>query len=247
MLVGVAAVWAAFGPEPADAQPVTLAAPAPGDVRPDYLPDGEPVFVVGHPDGSVQVVSAFSTHAPQFLHKLVWWCPSARGFEDPFHGARWDEYGVYMFGPALGSLPSYTPAGSTDATVTVGTQLEVPGPDAPAHGPQSDERDWCTDLDASIYHTFEDWEVWESPSAAVDAAPDGWILIEGAISTDGGRVLLCSLAGCGDSAVVATVTAPPPETDPSTFGQGPRFIARARDGALVDLTQVVSLLPDAGG
>ena len=105
VLVGIAVAWAALAFEARESS--TLAAPNPGIVRPDYLADGEPVFVIGHEDGSVQVVSAFSTHAPQNLHKLAWWCRSARGFEDPFHGARWDEYGIYLFGPALGSLPSY--------------------------------------------------------------------------------------------------------------------------------------------
>ena len=163
-VIGVGAAWAAFNREPSE--PVTLAAPAPGEVRPDYLPDGEPVFVVGHEDGSVQAISAFSSHAPQGLLKLVWWCPSARGFEDPFHGARWNANGAYIFGPALGGLPSWevTP---TDNTLTLGDLQEPPPDEAPPIGDVPDERAWCVGPDEATYHTFDDWQVWDSPSAVV--------------------------------------------------------------------------------
>ncbi len=66
----VAAViaWQAFQPFRAAtrtlAGPAVLAVPPRGDVAPDFLPDGRPVFVVHHDDGTVSVVDAFSSHHP---------------------------------------------------------------------------------------------------------------------------------------------------------------------------------------
>src|SRR5688500_20290993 len=44
--------------------PFSLGRPNAGEVRPDYLADGTPVWVVGHQDGTVDVLSGFDTHVP---------------------------------------------------------------------------------------------------------------------------------------------------------------------------------------
>jgi hypothetical protein len=202
------------------------------------------VWVIGHQDGSVDVLSGFDTHVPFNLGKLLWWCPTARGLEDVSHGSRWEEYGVRIGGPA--------PAGLTLWEVTVqssrvflGQPRPAPPRDAPVFGPPEHERDWCLPAeDPVLFHTFDGWEVWDSPTAAIEAAPDDWILLEGQLVADRaeGRVLLCGVAGCDDSVVAANVDMPPANMDPRVGPLGgPRFIAHVRDGTLVDVTRVVFL------
>ena len=98
-----------------------LARPARGEVVAAALPDGAPVFVVGHRDGDVSVLSAIDTH----LQKLAVFCPDSRTFVEPGPVSRWDEYGRYLFGPAPGGLAPY--AVSLDGgTVRVGRRLPPP-------------------------------------------------------------------------------------------------------------------------
>ena len=96
--VVVAVVWAFQRPDPF--VEVGLSRPAPGEARADYLPDGTPVWVMGHDDGTVSVLSGFDTHTPLNLNKLNWWCRTSDAIENPAHGSKWDEYGVKIDGPA---------------------------------------------------------------------------------------------------------------------------------------------------
>ena len=216
----------------------TVRRPAPGEVRPDYLSDGTPVWVIGHEDGSVDVLSGFDTHRPYNIGKVLWWCPSARGFENPEHGSRYDEFGLRIGGPAPTGLPAYEIEVS-GSRVAVGDLQGAPPPDARHAGPAELEREWCTDPgDAVVFHTFDGWRIWDSPTEAVAAAPEGWILLSGGLAIVDGQVALCALSGCGDSVQAANVPEPDRggETGP-LFGA--RFIARVRDGALTDLTRVL--------
>ena len=224
--------------------PFSLGRPNAGEVRPDYLADGTPVWVIGHQDGTVDVLSAFDTHVPFNLGKMLWWCPSAHALDNPNHGSKWDEYGIRLGGPAPTGLPSWEVA-VRSSRVFLGELREAPPMGTPHHGPPEHERTWCVaPADPVVFHTFEDWQLWDSPTAAVEAAPDGWILLDGtlAIAPDGARVLLCSPTGCADSVVATNVEVPPPDMDPQ-FGPlgGSRFIGRVRDGALTDVTSVVFL------
>ncbi|HYI67824.1 MAG TPA: hypothetical protein VEW95_12955 [Candidatus Limnocylindrales bacterium] len=219
-----------------------LRRPNAGQVRADYLPDGTPVWVIAHLDGSVDVLSAFDTHVPFHLGKLLWWCPTARGLDNPHHGSRWDEYGVRIGGPAPAGLSSWE-VDVRSSRVFPGAPRPAPPRDAPVSGPPEHERDWCVPAeDQLVFHTFDGWKVWDSPTAAVEGAPEDWALLEGELVADRGegRVRLCGLAGCVDSAVAANVELPPPGMDPR-FGPlgGTRFIAHVRDGMLVDVTRVV--------
>lgn len=83
-----------------------VSAPAEPGVVFGRLRDGTRVYVVRHDDGTVTVVDAVSTHRTGTVGKQVGWCPGF-GFEDPAHGSRWDERGVYVFGPAPSDLPYY--------------------------------------------------------------------------------------------------------------------------------------------
>ena len=224
--------------------PSSLRRPTAGEVRPDYLADGTPVWVIGHQDGTVDVLSGFDTHVPFNLGKMLWWCPSARALENPHHGSKWDEYGVRLGGPAPTGLPSWEVA-VRSSRVFLGEPRAGPPMGTRHHGPPEQERIWCVAAeDPVIFHTFEGWQLWDSPTAAVESAPHGWILLDGtlAIAPDGARVLLCSPTGCADSVAATNVEVPPPDMDPQ-FGplRGSRFIARVRDGALTDVTSVVFL------
>ena len=223
---------------------VSLLRPDAGQVRADYLADGTPVWVIGHLDGSVDVLSGFDTHVPFFLGKMLWWCPSARALENPNHGSRWDEYGVRLGGPAPAGLASWEVTVQS-SRVFLGSQRAAPSLDTPPSGPEEFEREWClAPGDPVVFHTFEDWEVWASPADAVEAAPDGWILLAGELVADRAEALvrLCGLAGCADSVVASNVEMPPPDMDPRVGPLGgSRFIARVRDGTLVNITRVVFL------
>jgi hypothetical protein len=83
----------------------TLRIPPLGRARATQLPDGTPVWIVHHNDGTATVVSAVSTHAPNGLHQLAAWCPSGRNFEDGMYGSTWDERGDRIGGPAPTGLP----------------------------------------------------------------------------------------------------------------------------------------------
>jgi hypothetical protein len=244
VVIGIVVVGANLLREPEPDTGFSLARPPAGQTRADYLADGTPVWVIGHQDGTVDVLSGFDTHVPFNLGKLLWWCPTARGLENPNHGSRWDEYGVKIGGPAPAGLASWE-VDVQSSRVFLGAPRPAPPRDARVFGPPESERDWCLPAeDPVVFHTFDGWEVWDSPIAAVESAPDGWILLEGELIADRteGQVRLCGLAGCDDSAVAANVDMPPPDMDPR-FGPlgGARFIARVIDGTLVDVTRVVFL------
>lgn len=218
--------------------PFSLQRPAAGEARPDYLADGMPIWVIGHEGGSVDILSGFDTHVPAGVHKLLWWCPGSRTLDDPRHGSRWDEYGVKLDGPAPAGLGSWV-VSLQGSRVFVGESHPPPPLGAPNDG-RPDEH--CTNEDQPIIHAFTGWQVWDSPTDAVEASPAGWILIDGGLAPQrDGTVMLCSLAGCGDAVVADGVQAPTPEVLALDPWPDTRYLARVRDGRLVDLTQIVRL------
>lgn len=224
------------------AEPIALARPTPGEVRPDLLPDGTPVWVVGHGDGSADVLLGFDPHTPFGLGKLLWWCEPAAAFDNPHHGSKWDEYGIKIGGPTPTGLRSYDLRVDGDRLV-LGPLRNAPPTTVRASGPPEHERQWCFGNDAPVsYHRFEGWRLWDSPAEAVAAAPEGWILLEGELATDhiDGRVHLCASAGCEDRVPAANVEVPPPDLEFGPLGAG-RFIAQVHDGQFVGVTRVVWL------
>jgi hypothetical protein len=220
-----------------------LELPAPGEIRPDYLADGTPVWVARHDDGAVDVLSGFDTHRPSNVGKILWWCAQSEALENPEHGSTYDEYGFRIGGPAPTGLPAYatTVEGSH---VVVGEPQAAPPPDAPHTGPEEVDRGRCLGPDHErIWHTFEDWHAWNSPTAAVQAAPEGWILLEAQLALRDGSIAVCALDGCADSVVAANVD---PTNAEREFGPlfGDRFIAQVQDGALIGVTRVMP--SDAG-
>jgi hypothetical protein len=222
--------------------PIVLARPAPGEARPDHLPDGTPVWVMGHDDGSADVLLGFDPHRPFGLGKMMWWCEAARALDNPHHGSKWDEYGVRIGGPAPEGLRSYDVRVERDRLL-LGELRDAPPYGARATGPPESDRQWCRGEDGAVtYHRFEGWRVWDSPAAAVAADPEGWILLDGQLLADPeqGVVLLCAPAGCEDRAIAANVEVPPPDLEFGPLVAG-RFIAQVDGGRLVGVSQVIVL------
>ena len=223
--------------------PVVLDRPGLGEAVPDYLPDGTPIWLIGHDDGSVSALSAFDTHVPFGLGKLTWWCRSAHALDNPHHGSKWDEYGAKLGGPAPAALPSWEVA-VQGGRLVLGASRPGPPLGTPVSGPPEHERAWCVGPDADVeVHRFEGWRRWDSPTAAVAAEPEGWILLDGLLVADraAGEVRLCAPADCDDSALAANVEVPPPELDPrfGPLSEG-TFIAQVRDGALTNVTRTAA-------
>jgi hypothetical protein len=217
-----------------------LARPQPGEARPDYLSDGTPVWVIGLADGTVNVLLGFDQHRPNNLGKVLWWCPTAEALDNPEHGSKYDPYGHVIEGPAPYGLPAF--GGRVEGGQVVVEQLGPPPPrEVPHVGPPSHERDWCTfPEDEVVYHTFDGWPAWDSPTAAVEAAPEGWILLNGSLAPRGDQAILCSVGGCDDGVVAGNMLGPFRGDEFGPFF-GERFIARVRDGALTDVTRVMPM------
>ena len=226
----------------AQAEPISLARPAPGEVRPDHLPDGTPVWVMGHDDGSADVLLGFDSHTPWGLGKMLWWCETANALDNPHHGSKWDAQGVRIGGPAPEGLRSYELQTAGDRLL-IGGLRTAPPTTVRASGPAEGDRVWCMGDDAPVtFHVFNGWRVWGSPAEAVAEAPEGWILLEGELVADRGpgRVYICAKTGCGDRALAANVELPPPDLEFGPLGAG-RFIAQVHEGALVGVSRVVWL------
>jgi hypothetical protein len=221
--LGAVLVWRVFAPAGTGrtlAGPDVFQVPPRGATTPAFLPDGHPIFVVHHEDGSVSVVDAFSSHHQYGLEDLVAWCPSTREFVEVAHEARFDEFGTWTSaGPAPTGLATFAfevveeDANGDPASVRVGG-IREPSPGGSAHetdpstypafcpeepgGVQSDETTRIgsgnTDQVGSLVtHTIDPDDVWSSPAEAVAAAPDGWFAVEGRllVARDG-FVQLCA-------------------------------------------------------
>jgi hypothetical protein len=239
------AILAVAGPGATGGGGTTLAAPHAGEVRPDYLADGTPVWVLGHDDGTISVLTGFDAHRTS-LRNLLWWCETAEMLESPSLGWMYDEHGAKMFGAAPTGLAAYDVT-LTGEEVRVGGLNAPPGPDTPSHRAMPEDSERCSGLEAPVvYHTFDGWAVWDSPSEALAAKPDDWILLEGSLVVDGGDVYLCALDGCADRALAAGI--PAATDDEIALGHlgGQRFIAQVRDGALVNVTRTIDPLAGPG-
>ncbi|MGH2662053.1 MAG: hypothetical protein ACRDH8_04470 [Actinomycetota bacterium] len=195
--VGIALAFRAFVFVPGQSAPLSTLAgsdlvevPARGEVDATFLADGHPVFVVHHKDDSVSVIDAFSTHRPWSVEELVGWCPSSRTFDEAEHGAKFNEYGEYLAGPASADLAVYgvqpeerrmrvesalvPTTRSEDARV--GFQGEVCGPG-----------------DSLLLHRIPSSAAFDSPEAAVETKPKGWIPLRSVLLVRSGEpTLLCA-------------------------------------------------------
>ena len=238
-----------FAPWRSGVQPVSgsgvLEVPPVGGVVAANLPDGRPVFVVHHEDGTISVVDAFSTHVAYGIGKLVGWCSSSRTFEDPFHGSKWDEFGDYALGPATTGLVTYR------FSVVPGDQNQVQVDGAiPSHPrgfltqPFQPAGPFCQSTSQMVLpDVLRDAS--SSPADVVAAAPVGWVGVRGILLATAGRsARLCArpLTACADAAPVSSVDVTGlisnlrgPETTVAI--EGP-WIAQVRAGVLMHPTRV---------
>lgn len=92
--------------------------------------DGHPVFVVHDEDGDVRVLDAVSPHRWDEFTKVLAWCETADGFEDLWHGSRFDRDGGYLAGPAPTGMAPYD-LERRDGQVILGDRLAAPARSEP--------------------------------------------------------------------------------------------------------------------
>lgn len=163
--------------------------PLPGETEAVFLEDGTPAFVVAHEDGTASVFEAFSTHVPYGLTKLVWWCPTSRWFEDPFHGSKYDELGNWQEGPASSGLANYREVVlgggrlrvRTDSTYVAPIQL---GPGRVAIHPEGIKPagPFCTSAEAALVHEFAEEDL--IPVDELSDSPDGWTAVRATLTLE---------------------------------------------------------------
>jgi hypothetical protein len=251
-------LWRALAPAvntPTLAGPDVLTVPPRGDVAPVFLPDGRPVFVVHHEDGSVSVVDAFSSHRAWGVEELLAWCPSGRNFVEPAHGARFDEYGNYQsIGPAPTGIATFSfdvverdSSGDPISIRPGAMQPPSPAGSEPVTDPERPPLCGFPDggFEELVVHELDSAFIWDSPAAAVAAAPEEWITVRGTmlVSSDGFVQLCAEVVGrqCREGAVVrgldgvglmVNVTSGP---DVTAYEEPGVWLARVRDGVLDDV------------
>ena len=232
------------------------AVPPVGQTAAGFLPDGRPVFVVHHEDGSLSVVDAFSSHRAWGFEEPVEWCPSTRQFVEWAHEAHFDEYGAWeSAGPAPTGLATFAydvvgrDASGDPAAIRVGSMR----PPDPSHSPSETKPSrppFCPVVagrsNEIVTHTIDWDQIWDSPADAVAAAPEGWIAVRGtllvshvdgfvqmcAVVLDGrceGRAFVRGIDGVG---LMVNVLKPYPG---SAYEEPQIWLARVRDGVLDDI------------
>lgn len=253
--VGAVIVLRAFGPfGSADrtlAGPDVLAVPARGEVAPEFLPDGRPIFVVRHEDGTLSVVDAFSSHRAWGFEELVVWCPSTRHFVEWAHEAHFDEYGRYdSAGPAPTGLATFAfevvqrDEAGDPTSIRVGAMQE---PDPGRSPPETDPSrpPFCPPDDRFLTHTIDGSRIFDTPADAVAAEPDGWIAVRGTllVSNEDAFVQLCAevrgerceggaiVRGIDGVGLLVNVLRPYPGTG---YEEPTLWLVRVRDGVVND-------------
>jgi hypothetical protein len=214
--------------------------PARGETAPDFLADGHPVFVVHHEDGTVGVVDAFSTHRPWGVEELVGWCPSSRTFDEPEHGAKFNEYGQYVAGPGAADLARYE-VERMGNRVWVGSVIV---PTTRSEDPQVGFQGELCEGASLTLHQIPRSALFASPAQAVQTAPEGWIALRGALLVRRGEsALLCTTVEDGSCTSPAVVEAIDSEEwldflDRSQVTIDSEWIARVEGDHLTSLTRV---------
>lgn len=216
--------------------------PARGETAPAFLTDGHPVFVVHREDGTVGVIDAFSTHRPWGVEELVGWCPSSRTFDEPQHGAKFNEFGQYLDGPAAADLARYEVDRMGDRARVGPAVVPTTRSEAPRIGVQGPLL--CQEGRAPLMlHRIPRSAMFDSPAEAVQARPEGWIGIRGVLLVRaGGSALLCATLQEGSCTSPAMVDGIDSEAWLDFLGEsqvtiGDQWIARVEGERLTSLTR----------
>lgn len=221
-----------------------LAMPERGEVRPDVLSDGTPVFVVGHDDGTVGVLSAVSTHKPFGLAQLLGWCPRMGAFDDGMYSSAFDTHGRKIHGPAPSGLPSFeTRPGHRPGTVLVGAPRAAPSVDVrgtaetPGAQPCSSGPGGQFHADGMVLH--DHWQPRTLPET-LDTSGELVLIADAAIVVRRGEVYACDSDTASDPDACRTVRIrgiDPGIADGAKWAtiRG-EFLARPADGALDEIT-----------
>ena len=236
--------------------------PPRGEVKPAFLSDGHPIFVVHHEDGTVTVVDAFSTHRAFGFEEIVVWCPTTRHLVEWAHEAHWDEYGRWhSAGPAPSGLTTFAfdvtardPKGDA-ATIRVG-EAQEPDPGRSAAVTDPSRPPFCPPDGSYVTHTIDPSDIYGSPEAAVAAAPAGWVAVRGTLHVDDLDAFTQLCAEVADGACVDGVPVRGLDTvrflleiirkHPGTGYEEPQvWLVRVRDG-VIDDPAIAGFLNGAG-
>ena len=231
------AVAAGCGPD-VDVSPTPLglvAVPSLGETIATQLADGRPVFVVRHDDG--QVFNALSPRATSTgLGILLAWCPDRRVFVDRSSGTAFDEFGSRVVGPPPASMVRLIYSGGVGVeSVVVREGVATEPLQTPGGGDLGPIGPACQQPDSTLtYHQYARADA-IAPAAAVAAAPNGWVLVEGRL--DESLASMCGVdAGCADRAAVGGLS---PAIPPPVGAEPTLFLARVAHGALIEMTVVL--------
>jgi Rieske [2Fe-2S] domain len=212
-----------------------------GETAPAFLADDHPVFVVHHEDGTVSVVDAFSTHRPWGVEELVGWCASSRTLDEPEHGAKFNEYGQYLAGPASADLARYEVERMGNQVRMVSVIVPSTRSENPRVGLQGE---MCEGTGAPLtLHPIPRSAVFAFPAEAVQTGPEGWIALHGALLIRRGEsALLCATVQQGSCTSPAVVEGIDSEAwldflDRSQVTIDSEWIARVEGGHLTSLTR----------
>jgi hypothetical protein len=260
--VAVGLLWVALAPRSKVVTlggPDVVAVPPRGEVSAIFLPDGRPVFVVHHLDGTVSVVDAFSSHRAWGVEELNVWCPTTREFVERAHEARFDEYGHYASaGPAPTGLQTFAfdpvDVGSDGEPTMIRVGAIRPAwPEGSAHEVDPSRPPFCPGAseDQLVHHTIPEAAILDSPAAAVQAAPSGWIAVRGTllVARDGFVQLCAEVVGqeCRNGAIVrgidgvglmVNVTLGP---DVTGYEVPQLWLARVNGGVLEDIAGLLGI------
>lgn len=220
-----------------------VAIPERGDVRPDVLSDGTPVFVVGHDDGTVGVLLAESTHRPFGLAQLLGWCPRIGAFDDGMYSSAFDRHGRKIHGPAPTGLFSFeTLSSDTRGTVRVGALRAGPGLDVRGTADTPDA-EACSSGPGGQFHSdgmvlHDRWEP-RTLADALDTSGEVVLIADAALIARGGEVHACDSDTAADPDTCRTV---PVRGIDAAVSDGAEwatirgdFLARVADGALNEI------------
>ncbi|MGH2640337.1 MAG: hypothetical protein ACRDGO_01415 [Actinomycetota bacterium] len=243
--------------------PEVLSVPAVGETAPTFLPDGRPIFVVHHEDGTLSVVDAFSPHRAFGFEELVVWCPTTRHFVEWAHEAHFDERGAWhSAGPAPESLVAYRfevvarDANGAPRQIRVGDPLP-PDPTRSASETSPDRPPFCPPDDAFVTHSIDPATIYDEPVDALADAPEGWVAVRGTLHVDDGDAFTQLCAEVADGACVNGVPVRGLDTvrflleiirkypGETGYDEPQVWLVRVRDG-LIDDPAIAGFLNGAG-